>query len=145
MAFFNYNIDMIKPICKDVFFLSKKANKASKSDIQVGIDLLDTLRAHKDECIGMAANMIGYNLAIIVVNMALVDVVMFNPKIISKSGEYKTSEACLSLSGTRNCIRHQKIKVEYYDLSFKKCVNEYSGIIAETIEHEIDHLNGVII
>ncbi len=136
---------MIKPICKDVFFLSKKAKKASKSNIQVGYDLLDTLKAHKDECIGMAANMIGFDLAIIVVNMALVDVVMFNPKIISKSGEYKAKEGCLSLSGTRDCLRHQKIKVEYYDFEFKKHINEYSGIIAETIEHEIDHLNGVII
>lgn len=136
---------MIKPICKDVFFLSKKAKKASKSDIQVGYDLLDTLNAHKDKCIGMAANMIGVDKSIIVINMALVDVVMFNPKIISKSGEYETNEGCLSLNGTRGCLRHQKIKVEYYDFEFKKHINEYSGIIAETIEHEIDHLNGVII
>ncbi len=136
---------MIKPICKDVFFLSKKAKKASKADIQVGYDLLDTLKAHKDSCIGMAANMIGVDKSIIVVNMTFMDVVMFNPKIISKSGEYKISEGCLSLSGTRECIRHQKIKVEYYDFDFNKHVDEYSGIIAETIEHEIDHLNGIII
>lgn len=136
---------MIKPICKDVLFLSKKAKKASKSDIQVGYDLLDTLKAHKDECVGMAANMIGVDKSIIVINMALVDVVMFNPKIVSKSGEYKAKEGCLSLNGSRDCLRHQKIEVEYYDFEFQKRINKYSGIIAETIEHEIDHLNGVII
>ncbi len=136
---------MIKPICKDIFFLAKKAKKATKADIQIGYDLLDTLKAHKNSCTGMAANMIGYNLSIIVVNMAVFDVVMFNPRIIDKSGEYKTSEGCLSLNGTRECLRHQKIKVEYYDFEFKKHIEEYSGIIAETIEHEIDHLNGIII
>lgn len=136
---------MIRPICKDIFFLSKKANKATIADIQVGYDLLDTLKAHKDECIGMAANMIGLNLAIIVVNMGFIDVVMFNPRIVTKIGEYKTKEGCLSLDGTRDCIRHQKIKVEYYDFEFKKHNEEYSGIIAETIEHEIDHLKGIII
>lgn len=138
-------VNMIKPICKDVFFLGKKANRATKNDIQVGYDLLDTLKVHKNECIGMAANMIGFNLAIIVVNMGFVDVVMFNPKIISKFGEYSTKEGCLSLSGIRECKRHKKIKVEYYDFEFNKHIEEYSGIIAETIEHEIDHLNGIII
>lgn len=136
---------MIRPICKDVIFLSKKANKATIDDIQVGKDLLDTLKAHRNECIGMAANMIGVNLSIIVVNMGVFDVVMFNPRILNSFNEYQTSEGCLSLTGTRNCLRHQKIRVEYYDFSFKKHVEEYSGIIAETIEHEIDHLKGIII
>ena len=136
---------MIKLICKDIFFLSKKAKKASKDDIYIGYDLLDTLKAHKDSCIGMAANMIGIDKSIIVVSMGFVDVVMFNPKIINKSGKYKTQEGCLSLSGARDCIRHQKIKVEYYDFDFNKHVEEYSGLIAETIEHEIDHLSGIII
>ena len=136
---------MIKPICKDIFFLSKKAKKASKDDIHIGYDLLDTLKAHKESCIGMAANMIGIDKSIIVVSMGFMDVVMFNPKIIDKSGQYKTKEGCLSLSGTRDCIRHQKIKVEYYDFDFNKHVEEYSGLIAETIEHEIEHLSGIII
>lgn len=136
---------MIKPICKDIFFLSKKAKKASKDDIQVGYDLLDTLKANKGFCIGMAANMIGVDKSIIVVNMGFMDIVMFNPKIISESGQYRAQERCLSLSGTRDCIRHQRVKVEYYDFDFKKHVEEYSGIIAETIEHEVDHLSGIII
>lgn len=136
---------MIKPICKDIFFLSKKAKKASKADIQVGYDLLDTLKAHKESCIGMAANMIGVDKSVIVVSMGFMDIVMFNPKIISKSGQYRAQEGCLSLSGTRDCIRHQRVKVEYYDFDFKKHIEEYSGIIAETIEHEIDHLSGIII
>lgn len=136
---------MIKPICKDIFFLSKKAIKASKNDIEVGRDLLDTLKAHKQECIGMAANMIGSNLAIIVVNMGITDVVMFNPKIIGKNGPYDTQEGCLSLGGTRSCTRYKNIKVEYYDFDFNKHINEYSGIIAEIIQHEINHLNGILI
>lgn len=136
---------MIKPICKDIFFLSKKAIKASENDIEVGRDLLDTLKAHKQECIGMAANMIGSNLAIIVVNMGIADVVMFNPKIVVKNNPYDTQEGCLSLNGTRNCTRYKKIKVEYYDFDFNKHINEYSGIIAEIIQHEIDHLNGILI
>ena len=136
---------MIKTICKDTFFLSKKAIKATKNDVQVGIDLLDTLKAHKHECVGMAANMIGSNLAIIVINMGVVDVVMFNPKIICKSESYKIEEGCLSLNGVRSCIRYKKIKVEYYDFDFNKHTNEYSDVIAEIIQHEIDHLNGILI
>lgn len=136
---------MIRPICKDILFLSKKAEKATIDDVGIGKDLIDTLKAHKDKCVGMAANMIGVNKAIIVVNMGMFDVLMFNPRIISKHLPYETYEGCLSLNDKRKCIRHQIIKVEYYDSTFKKHIEEYRGIIAQIIEHEVDHLNGIII
>ena len=94
---------------RDLFFLRQKAEKATKGDFPVAIDLLDTLKAHEDGCVGMAANMIGVNKAIIAVNMGFMNVAMFNPKIVKRNGKYETEEGCLSLDGVRKCVRYQEI------------------------------------
>jgi len=136
---------MIRPIIKDVFFLSQKSELASIADKQVAEDLLDTLKAHEAGCVGMAANMIGVRKNIIAVNMGFVNIVMYNPKIVKKSGAYETEEGCLSLEGVRKCTRYQEIEVEYQDGSLKKQRQKYSGWIAQIIQHECDHLQGIII
>lgn len=136
---------MVKPIMRDIFFLRQKAEKATEADRQTAIDLLDTLKAHEDGCVGMAANMIGVNKAIIVVNMGFVNIAMFNPKIVKKSGKYETEEGCLSLDGVRKCVRYQEIEVEYEDMNFKRQRQKYSGWTAQIIQHEIDHCNGILI
>ena len=136
---------MVKPIMRDLFFLRQRAEKATEADRQTAIDLLDTLRAHEDGCVGMAANMIGVNKAIIAVNMGFMNVAMFNPKIVKRSGKYETEEGCLSLDGVRKCVRYQEIEVEYEDINFKRQRQKYSGWTAQIIQHECDHLNGIII
>ena len=136
---------MIQPIMKDIFFLNQKSEPATQEDKQVALDLLDTLKAHEEGCVGMAANMIGVKKRIIAVNMGIMNVAMFNPKIVKRSGKYETEEGCLSLVGVRNCTRYQEIEVEYQDMSFKKHRQKYSGWIAQIIQHEIDHCNGIII
>ena len=125
---------------RDLFFLRQKAEKATKGDFPVAIDLLDTLKAHEDGCVGMAANMIGVNKAIIAVNMGFMNVAMFNPKIVKRNGKYETEEGCLSLDGVRKCVRYQEIKVEYEDINFKRQRQKYSGWTAQIIQHECDHL-----
>ena len=136
---------MVKPIMRDLFFLRQRAEKATEADRQTAIDLLDTLRAHEDGCVGMAANMIGVNKAIIAVNMGFMNVAMFNPKIVKKNGKYETEEGCLSLDGVRKCVRYQEIEVEYEDINFKRQRQKYSGWTAQIIQHEVDHCNGVVI
>lgn len=136
---------MIKPIMKDPLFLAQKSAPATKNDLQVGQDLLDTLKAHRQECVGMAANMIGIKKNVIVVNMGLLDVVMFDPVILTKSGPYQTEEGCLSLRGVRKTIRYQDIEVEYFDLSWEKQRKKLSGWIAQIVQHEIDHCHGILI
>lgn len=136
---------MVKPIMRDLFFLHQRAEKATEADRQTAIDLLDTLKAHEDGCVGMAANMIGVNKAIIAVNMGFMNVAMFNPKIVKRNGKYETEEGCLSLDGVRKCVRYQEIKVEYEDINFKRQRQKYSGWTAQIIQHECDHLNGIII
>lgn len=128
-----------------LFFLRQRAEKATEADRQTAIDLLDTLRAHEDGCVGMAANMIGVNKAIIAVNMGFMNVAMFNPKIVKRNGKYETEEGCLSLDGVRKCVRYQEIEVEYEDINFKRQRQKYSGWTAQIIQHECDHLNGIII
>ena len=130
---------------RDPFFLAQKSVPASKDDLQVGRDLMDTLKAHREGCVGMAANMIGVKKNIIIVNMGLVDVVMFNPVITSKSGPYQTEEGCLSLVGVRKTTRYQDIEVEYYDFAWKKQRQKLSGWTAQIAQHEIDHCNGIVI
>ena len=130
---------------RDPFFLAQKSVPASKDDLQVGRDLMDTLKAHREGCVGMAANMIGVKKNIIIVNMGLVDVVMFNPVITSKSGPYQTEEGCLSLLGVRKTTRYQDIEVEYYDFAWKKQRQKLSGWTAQIAQHEIDHCNGIVI
>ena len=136
---------MVKPIMRALFFLRQKAEKATKGDFPVAIDLLDTLKAHEDGCVGMAANMIGVNKAIIAVNMGFMNVAMFNPRIVKKSGSYRTEEGCLSLIGVRPCTRYQEIELEYQDMNWKKQRQKYTGWIAQIIQHEIDHCNGIVI
>ena len=136
---------MVKEIVKDLFFLAQKSVPATKDDLQVGRDLMDTLKAHREGCVGMAANMIGIKKNIIIVNMGFVDVVMFNPVIISKSGPYQTEEGCLSLTGMRKTTRYQDIEVEYYDFAWKKQRKKLSGWTAQIAQHEIDHCNGIVI
>lgn len=136
---------MIKPIMKDVLFLGQKSEPATKADLQVGIDLQDTLAAHREECVGMAANMIGIKKRVIIVNMGMIDIVMFNPVIRKKSGAYETEEGCLSLTGVRKTTRYEKIEVEYLDQNWKKQKMVLSGWPAQICQHEMDHCDGVII
>ena len=136
---------MIKPIVRDVFFLGQKSVAATQQDIYVGRDLHDTLAANRDRCVGMAANMIGVKKRIIIVNMGILNLVMYNPAIVKKDTPYETEEGCLSLDGVRKTTRYQNIEVEYQDGSWKKHRQKYSGWTAQIIQHEIDHLNGIII
>lgn len=136
---------MVKPIVRDMFFLGHKSEAATAADAQVAIDLKDTLEAHRAGCVGMAANMIGYKKRTIIVSMGMVDIVMNNPVIISKAGEYETEEGCLSLEGTRKTTRYKDIEVEYEDTSFKKQKQKFTGFPAQIVQHEMDHLEGIII
>ena len=136
---------MVKPIVRDMFFLGQKSEAATAADSQVAIDLKDTLEAHRAGCVGMAANMIGYKKRTIIVSMGMVDIVMNNPVIISKAGEYETEEGCLSLEGTRKTTRYKDIEVEYEDTSFKKQKQKFTGFPAQIVQHEMDHLEGIII
>ena len=136
---------MIRPIMRDMMFLSQPSTAATPADKQVLTDLIDTLNAHLDGCVGMAANMIGVHKRIIVVRMGPVSMPMVNPEIVSQSGEYEAEEGCLSLMGMRKCRRFKNIEVSYQDAAFLPRRQKYSGWIAQIIQHEIDHCNGVII
>ncbi len=136
---------MNKPIVKDIFFLRQKSIPAAKTDLPLAEDLQDTLYANRDRCAGMAANMIGVNKRVIIVNMGLANVVMFNPVILKQKEPYETEEGCLSLNGVRKTTRYRTITVEYTDLNWKRRKDEYTGWIAQIIQHECDHLDGVII
>ena len=133
---------MVKPIVKDVFFLGQKSTAATKADMQVAIDLQDTLRANRERCVGLAANMIGVKKNVIIVNMGFVDVVMFNPVIVKKDTPYQTEEGCLSLEGVRPTTRYENIEVEYMDMQWKKQRVKLNGWTAQICQHEIDHLDG---
>lgn len=130
---------------KDIFFLSRKSVPATPEDEQIIIDLRDTLKENRDGCVGMAANMIGELKRIIIVSTGFEDVIMVNPVIIKKSGRYETEEGCLSLSGVRKTDRYEKIEVEYLDSDFCKRKGKFSGWIAQIIQHEIDHCDGILI
>jgi peptide deformylase len=136
---------MIQEIMRDTAFLAQKAEPATPADLPVAQDLLDTLAAHKDGCVGMAANMIGVNKRII----AFVDedsyMVMFNPEIIKKSEPYETEEGCLSLTGTRKTRRWKSIKVQYQNEKFQTRFKTFTGWTAQIIQHEIDHCEGIVI
>ena len=136
---------MIRPIVKDIFFLGQKSETATKQDLNVGHDLMDTLQANRERCVGMAANMIGIKKRIIIVSMGFLNVVMYNPVIVKKDSPYETEEGCLSLTGVRKTKRYENIEVEYYDSSWKKHRQKYSGWTAQIIQHECDHLEGIII
>ncbi len=136
---------MIRPIVKDILFLGQKSEPATAADLQIAIDLQDTLAAHREECVGMAANMIGYKKNIIIVSLGFADLVMMNPSITKKSGPYEAEEGCLSLTGTRKTTRYQKITVKYQDMQMKWHTQDLSGWAAQICQHEIDHCSGVII
>ena len=136
---------MNKPIVKDILFLAQKSEPATKMDMQVAIDLQDTLKANRAGCVGLAANMIGVKKNIIIVNLGPVDIVMFNPVITKKDTPYETEEGCLSLTGVRKTTRYENIEVEYYDMQWKKQTIRLSGWPAQICQHECDHLQGIII
>ena len=136
---------MIREICKDEVFLAQKAELATIDDMPVAQDLLDTLAAHRDGCVGMAANMIGINKRIIVFDNNGKATVMFNPEIVKKLDPYEAEEGCLSLTGKRKVKRWRQIKVQYMNMEFKPRVNTYTGWTAEIIQHEVDHCDGILI
>ena len=136
---------MIKSVVRDIFFLSQKAEEATRQDLSVGQDLQDTLKANQDRCVGIAANMIGVKKKIIIVNLGMMNMVMYNPVIVKKDTPYETEEGCLSLDGVRKCTRYQNIEVEFTDSSWKKQRIKLSGWPAQICQHEIDHLSGIII
>ena len=136
---------MICEIVRDESFLSQKSAEASFLDIPIAQNLLDTLAAYADSCVGLAANMIGVHKRIIAVNMGPINVAMLNPAIVKKSGKYMTEEGCLSLNGVRPTARYKKITVEFYDMQFKKQRQNFEGWTAQIIQHELDHCDGIII
>ena len=136
---------MIQPIMKDPIFLAQKSAPATKEDLQVAQDLLDTLTAHKDGCVGMAANMIGVSKRIIAFDNEGKYMVMFNPEIVKRSEPYEAEEGCLSLPGTRKAKRYRSIKVQYQNDQFQTRLKTFTGWTAQIIQHEIDHCNGVLI
>jgi peptide deformylase len=136
---------MIKPIVRDIFFLGQKSEPATEKDKQIIQDLKDTLAAHRSGCVGMAANMIGYKKQIIIVSLGIVDLIMINPVMISKAGEYETEEGCLSLDGVRKTKRYKEIEVRYMDEQFREQVQKFNGFTAQIVLHEMDHLDGRII
>ncbi len=136
---------MVKKIVRDPMFLQQKSEPATEADKQVIQDLLDTLRANQEHCVGMAANMIGVKKRIIVVAMGPFQFAMVNPVITKKSGEYKTEESCLSLEGVRPCTRYKEIEVDYLDQDFKPQHGKYKDFSAQIIQHEIDHFSGILI
>ena len=133
---------MVKKITRDPMFLAQKSVDATEADKQVITDLLDTLRANLDHCVGMAANMIGVSKNIIVVAFQFA---MINPVITKKTGAFQTEEGCLSLDGVRPCTRYKEIEVDYLDTNFKKQHGKYIGWTAQIIQHEVDHCNGIVI
>ena len=136
---------MVKEIVKDPIFLSLKSAAATKEDLPIAQDLLDTLAAHREGCVGMAANMIGELKRIIVFDNDGTDMVMFNPEIVKYSDAYSTEEGCLSLSGIRKTRRYQSIKVRYQNADFAVRLKTFTGWTAQIIQHEIDHCNGILI
>ena len=137
---------MIKELIHDPILLSIKSEVATKEDLQVAQDLLDTLTAHKDGCVGMAANMIGVQKRIIAFDNDGTYMVMFNPEIIKKSGPYDAEEGCLSLlGGPRKSKRYQTIKVQWQTDEFQTRIKNFTGFPAQIIQHEVDHCNGILI
>ena len=137
---------MVKEIMKDLLFLGRKAEAATKEDRAIADDLLDTLRAHRDHCVGMAANMIGEQKAIIAIVEGNRLTAMLNPEVVKKSPKtYKTVEGCLSIPGEREVERNDWIEVKYRDMDWHKEKRKFTGFEAEIIQHELDHLEGKLI
>ena len=136
---------MVREICRDTFFLAQKAAPAAADDLGTAQDLLDTLRAHNQECVGMAANMIGVNKRIIAVDCDGAYLLMLNPVILKQSGAYEAEEGCLSLTGTRKTKRWRSIKVQWQNEKLQTRIRTFTGWTAEITQHEIDHCEGVLI
>lgn len=136
---------MIRDICKDEAFLAQKAEPAAADDLGTAQDLLDTLIAHKDGCVGMAANMIGVNKRIIAFENDGKYEVMFNPVIVKQSGAYEAEEGCLSLTGRRKVRRFRTVKVQWQNEKLQLRLKTFTGWTAEIIQHELDHCNGILI
>lgn len=136
---------MIRNIVKDVLFLEQKSEPATKEDVEVINDLIDTLRENLDHCVGMAANMIGVKKRILVFSVGNIIVPMVNPVILKKENPYEAEESCLSLEGFRKTTRYETIEVEYLDRNFKKHKQIFTGFTAQIIQHEVDHFEGIII
>ena len=136
---------MVQPIIRDVIFLGQKSAPATEADLQTAQDLLDTLNAHADECVGLAANMIGVLKRIIAVEAEDGYLVLFNPVILKKSGQYEAEEGCLSLEGVRKTKRWQSIKVQYQTMDGKPRIKTFTGWTAQIIQHEIDHCDGILV
>jgi peptide deformylase len=136
---------MIKPIMKDVLFLGQVSEIAAKDDLNIAEDLIDTLKANANGCVGMAANMIGVRKRIIAFDNDGEYMFMFNPEIIKCANSYETEESCLSLIGTRKTKRYKSIKVKYQNKDFQIRIKNFTGWTAQIIQHEVDHCNGIII
>ena len=136
---------MVKQIVRDPLFLQQKSEPATEADAQVIVDLMDTLRANLDRCVGMAANMIGMKKQIIVFAAGPFIIPMVNPVITAKSGKYETEESCLSLDGARPCVRYKEIEVDYLDQDFQPQHGKYKDFTAQIIQHEIQHFSGELI
>lgn len=136
---------MIRPIVKDKFLLSQKSAPADKNDLQTAQDMVETIAAHSHECVGMAANMIGVRKRIIAVMAGKTVLVMLNPVITDRQIPFAAQEGCLSLDGERPCLRYQQILMEYQDEQLQRHVQQFSGFTAQVIQHEVDHLEGIII
>ena len=137
---------MIRELIHDPILLSRKSREAAAADLPIAADLLETLAAHKQTCVGMAANMIGVRKRIIAFADKKTYMTMFNPEIIRKSGPYETEESCLSLlGGPRKCKRYQTIRVQWQDANFKMHSKNFTGWTAQIIQHEVDHCDGILI
>ena len=137
---------MVRELMHDPIFLARKSEPAGKEDLAAAQDLLDTLAAHRETCVGMAANMIGVTKRIIVFDNEGTPMVMLNPEILKVSGEYETEEGCLSLlGGPRKTKRYQKIKVRYQTVDLQVRLKTFTGWTAQIIQHEVDHCNGILI
>ena len=136
---------MVREIVHDPMVLARPSVPATAMDMQVAVDLMDTLAANAERCVGMAANMIGVHKRILVFSAGPFNVAMINPVIVKKSGEYETEEGCLSLPGVRKTKRYKTIEVEYQDMSFKKKKGTFRDFTAQIIQHEMDHFEGILI
>ncbi len=136
---------MVREIVRDTLFLSQKAAPAVKEDAAVGQDLLDTLEANRERCVGLAANMIGVNKRIIVFDNGGSPMLMYNPVIVKQSSPYEAEESCLSLAGVRKTKRYGSIKVQYQNENFQVRLRTFTGWTAQIIQHEVDHCEGILI
>ena len=136
---------MVREIVRDPIFLRQKSRPATREDLPIAWDLLDTLRAHRESCVGMAANMIGCAVRIIAFDNQGSDLVMLNPEIVKASGRYETQEGCLSLEGLRTAVRYRSIKVRYQNEQLQVRLKTFTDWTAQIIQHEIDHCSGILI